>query len=261
MTKEKSKKSILPTLLTLGGMLVIVLFSPLISWTLNAGNIVGMILGFVFTLIVILRKPLLRLILFLKKRIWGNLLLGAVGLVLAFLIATSLIFIGNIIGRSFGTPPEDATVIILGCMVRRDGEPGTMLIHRLNAAYDYLTDHPDSVCILSGGQGEDEGVSEAQAMFTYLTGKGISPDRLILEDKSTSTLENLTNSAQIIAEKGLSTNVAVVTSFFHEYRAYLYSKTVGLTASPISAYCPLGAIPVYVVRELCGLYMYNVRAM
>ena len=63
-----------------------------------------------------------------------------------------------------------------------------MLKHRLDAAYDYLTEHPDVPVIVCGGQGPDESISEAQCMYEYLTKKGIAAERITQEDRSTSTI-------------------------------------------------------------------------
>ena len=93
-------------------------------------------------------------------------------------------------------------MIVLGCGVNGD-RPSLMLTERLDAAYDYLNTHEEVVCILSGGQGKGENISEAECMYRSLTEKGIARDRLYKEDRSTSTRENLLYSKKIIEEKNL----------------------------------------------------------
>ena len=77
-------------------------------------------------------------------------------------------------------------MVVLGSRVRQDG-PSLTLQSRIRAAYQYLSQHPDVICIVSGGQGSDEPMSEAQAMFDELTKMGIDPERIRMEDRSTST--------------------------------------------------------------------------
>ena len=85
---------------------------------------------------------------------------------------------------------KNTTLIILGCKVK-DGQPSQMLKRRLDTAYDYLIENPDVKVIVSGGKGTDEIISEAQCMHDYLTKKGISENRIIIESASTSTRENI----------------------------------------------------------------------
>ena len=92
------------------------------------------------------------------------------------------------------------TVVVLGCEVRKS-TPSRMLMERIRAAHTFLQEHPDTKCILSGGQGSSENISEAEAMHTWLVNNGIDPARLYLEDQSTSTKENLSFSKKIIEEK------------------------------------------------------------
>ena len=85
---------------------------------------------------------------------------------------------------------ETNYVVVLGCGVFPDGRLTLSLMKRLNSAYDYLIAHPDTICIVSGGQGPNEPTTEAYSMAQYLLEKGIPEERIIQEDKSTSTNEN-----------------------------------------------------------------------
>ena len=105
--------------------------------------------------------------------------------------------IGFMVGAACKAPAEDATVIVLGCQVR-GSEPSRMLTDRCNAALEYLNAHPDAKCVASGGKGSGEDISEAQAIFNYLVSHGIGEDRIFIEDRSTSTAENLAFSAEVI---------------------------------------------------------------
>ena len=136
--------------------------------------------------------------------------------------------------------PADATVIVLGCQVN-GSEPSTMLSARIDAACEYLQDNPSSRCVASGGQGENESISEAQCIYNELVRRGISPSRIYLEDKSTDSKENLANSAQVIRKNGLSEKVVIASDRFHQLRAGILASREGLDASPLgcSTWAPL----------------------
>ncbi len=148
-------------------------------------------------------------------------------------------------------PP--GTVVVLGCQVRPDGRPSRMLRDRINAAYRYLSDHPDAVCVASGGMDDAETVTEAACIRGTLISMGIDPERIYLEDRSGSTRENLDFSAAVIAANGLDTRVAIATDNFHEYRGQYFARRAGLTPCSVGcpSYWPLA--PGYWAREIVGV--------
>ena len=96
-------------------------------------------------------------------------------------------------------PPKNATLIVLGCRVY--GERASLsMVERLEAAYEYLQENPQAVCVLSGGMGSGENITEAECMYRYLVDKGITSRRLYKEEESTSTIENLKFSLELINE-------------------------------------------------------------
>lgn len=149
-------------------------------------------------------------------------------------------------------PKKDSTVIVLGCRVK-NGKPSLMLMDRLEAAYDYLEQNPDSVCIVSGGKGADESISEAECMYKYLVDKGIDEERIIKEDKSKTTYENFEFSAEIIKEKSFSNSVAVITNDFHEYRASILAEKFSLEFGAVPSKTVYYMYPINYVRELFGI--------
>ena len=151
-------------------------------------------------------------------------------------------------------PPENApvTVLVLGCRVRGTA-PSKAMRQRLNAARRFLNEHPDAVCVLSGGQGEDEEIAEADCMFRELTAAGIAPERLYREDRSTSTRENFLYSQEIIKNNGLPQTVVVVTNEYHQYRAGLIAGDLGIETYAVSAPSGAGLLPTYWVREWFGI--------
>ena len=134
-------------------------------------------------------------------------------------------------------PEEDAGfVIVLGCGIFPDGQLTLSLKNRLDAAYDYLKEHEGSLCIVSGGQGANEPVPEAQAMSAYLRSRGIEPSRILTENRSDSTLRNLMYSKEIMARYPKQPQTAaIVTSDFHVFRALMLAEQLGIRAFGIPA--------------------------
>ena len=165
-----------------------------------------------------------------------------------------------IIHASFGNPAEPAEyLLVLGAKVSRNGRPSLALKNRIDAAYDYLTAHPDCTAILSGGQGSDEPVTEAQCMFDELVARGIDPARLWLEDQSTSTWENLKFTLAVIEEKTGTApgKIALLSSEFHLYRAGLFAKRFGLETVGVPAKTTLFFLKVnYFIREAIAVWHY-----
>ena len=146
-------------------------------------------------------------------------------------------------------------LVVLGAAVHGD-VPSLALTNRMRGALEYLNDNPDAVVIASGGQGAGENKSEAQAMYDWFTANGIAPERIIMEDKSTSTLENLRNSFEIIRQRGDDPvgNVTVVSSSYHLYRAKQYAKMLGVEVAgfPGKPDYPITTLNYY-IREAFGV--------
>ena len=116
-------------------------------------------------------------------------------------------------------------IIVLGAQVRENG-PSVVLQYRLDAAIEYLNKNPDTICIVSGGQGANEPFSEAEGMAKYLLENGIEMKRILLEDKSRNTVENIQNSKDLMGES--YNGVGIITNNFHVFRAVQIAKTQGL---------------------------------
>lgn len=167
---------------------------------------------------------------------------------------------GSFILKGAGAlPTEDLPyIVVLGAQVRDSG-PSASLQERIDTAYEYLTAHPSTVCIVSGGQGSDEPMSEAQCMYECLVNMGIPPERVIKEEQATSTWGNLTFSLDIIeAETGSRPNsVGVVSSEYHLFRTGLQAKELDLEVIGIPA--KTGSFDRwlhYFVREIAGVWHY-----
>ncbi len=164
-----------------------------------------------------------------------------------------------IIHASFGHPDADCPyVLVLGARVNGTA-PSVSLNDRIAAAEAYLKAHPDSVAILSGGQGADEGISEAECMYRELTKRGIPAHQLWLEDKATSTWENLHFSLELIEEKtgNRPESIGLISSEYHLFRASLFAQACGVEMVGIPAATSWFSIRInYFMREVAGVWHY-----
>ena len=198
---------------------------------------------------VLLRPDFFRRLL---RPVWLRRLVGCVAAVCMTVI---LVTLGKMASAALHRPADgqDCTVVVLGCQVFPDGHPSLMLRGRINAAYDYLSAHPDAVCVASGGMDDSEPITEAQCIRDTLVSMGIDPGRIYMEDRSRSTEENLAFSAQVIAENGLPVNVAIASDNFHQLRSHIWAERSGLM--PCSAGCasPWFLTAGYWAREAAAL--------
>ena len=141
-----------------------------------------------------------------------------------------------IIRDSFGDNTEDVdVVVVLGAGVNGT-VPSYSLRTRLDAARKALESNPDALCIVTGGKGAGEDITEAQCMFDYLTANGIEKERIIKEEKASSTDENVRFSIEIIKDKNISYDkLAVVSSEYHLFRSKVMFKKYSVSAFGIPA--------------------------
>lgn len=142
-------------------------------------------------------------------------------------------------------------VVILGCKVKPWG-PSVLLRNRLETALSYIDRHPEVVVVASGGQGSDEHVSEAQAMRDYLADRGVPAGSILLEARSTSTLENLLYSKDVLQKAGydFESGVLIVSNGFHLARVRMLWGRVCKESGPLSTLAAPSS------RELARVKMY-----
>ena len=141
------------------------------------------------------------------------------------------------------------TMIILGAKVNEDGISKT-LKRRLDKAIEYYNTNKNiNNIIVSGGQGSDEVVTEALAMKNYLVKNGVSKDKIIIEDKATTTLENIIFSKKIITDKNLKGKVLIVTSDYHLFRGQFIASILGIDNEGLCSISPLSSRIYYMIRE------------
>lgn len=157
-----------------------------------------------------------------------------------------------------GSLPDCQYIVVLGAGVR-GSVPSLTLSERIQAAYDYLIDHPDTTAILCGGQGPDEQITEAACIYRELTKLGIDGNRLLLEENSTSTIENL-RFALDVAEHTTGTRpnrIGIVSSEYHLFRATRFADDLGLEATGIPAKTSWVTLRInYYLREIVAVWKY-----
>ena len=177
-------------------------------------------------------------------------------------VAVLLLFLtveGLIVDAMTGVPEKDLDyVIVLGAGLIGD-KPTNPLKVRIDKAAEYMAENPRTILIASGGQGADEKISEAECIRRVLVERhGIDAGRILMEDKSTSTAENLRYSMEIIGDA--DAKVGVVTNGFHEYRAGMIAENEGFTNAysvPATTLLPVGIH--YTIREFFGVVHFMIK--
>lgn len=155
-------------------------------------------------------------------------------------------------------PPACRYLVVLGAGVR-GSVPSLTLRERINAAYDYLSANPEAIAVLSGGQGPGEDITEAACMYRELTAMGIDGSRLLLEERSTSTMENLTYSLDILEDTlGFRPRtLGIVSSEYHIFRASLFARELELEPVGIPARTSWLSLRInYYLREIVAVWKY-----
>ena len=148
-------------------------------------------------------------------------------------------------------------LIVLGAAVK-GREPGQALRYRIDAAARYLSENPGTVAIVSGGQGPGEEITEAECMERELFRLGVPPERIVRENRSESTAENIRFSYELI--EGGPFRVGILTNNFHVYRAVsIAKKQGGHTVCGVAAPYSGVVLPHYMVREFLTFVVDGVR--
>ena len=219
---------------------------------LNIGNLTGICLTLLLILFIVFYRPALYMLKKFCRRPRNRFLILLVLTAAGIVFLTAIFETGLMIHSASKEAPASATAVVLGCKVNGT-QPSLMLKERLDTAAAYLEANPDADCIVTGGQGSDEAVSEAECMYQYLLKKGISADRIYKEDQAVSTRENLLFSKQLIEEQNLNPDIAIITNEFHQYRAGKIARNLDLTYGAVSAPTLIVLFPTYYIRELYGI--------
>ena len=236
---------------------VLILFAAGFFWfldpvrwnVLNIGNVFGMcVCAAVFFAALFWGK--------LQKACFRSAGARAAKRILLFLFCAGLLWASILsclmASASAKRPPENATVVVLGSKVNGSA-PSADLWARIEAAADYLKANPEASCVACGGQGQGESVTEAEAIRSGLVSLEIDSSRVFLEDRSTTTQENLANALGVIEKNDLSRNLAVVTDEYHEYRACSIARRQGTEPYAVPARTPWYIFSACWARELLAL--------
>ncbi len=230
-----------------------------ISWTLTSNLTAGLIMMYIISVALVLWGTFYHPLAAFTAHGVGRVLkwLVAAGVLVYFGIAVFLAVAPSVTGATGG----EQAIVVLGAGLRGDRVSGT-LRRRLDAAYDFACAHPDLPVVVTGGQGPGETRTEASAMKEYLLDRGLAADRVLLEDRSTSTRENFLFARQVLAENGHPAvdTVAFVTNRFHCYRAGLIAGRLGLQANAVPATLgPSSILPCYLREVLAVLYYWLIQ--
>ena len=209
-------------------------------------------LALLLTVLYFLHKYATPVTVFLRRLIYVFLILG---------ILAASITEGFIVSAAHpDSQPACDYIIVLGAGVN-GSKPSLSLQERIQAAYAYLTAHPNAIAVLSGGQGSGEDITEAACMYGELTAMGIDGSRLLLEEKSSSTMENLTFTMELLQAQSGSrpARMGIVSSEYHLFRAGLFAKALGVESVGIPAKTTWVSLRLnYYLREVAAVWKYLV---
>ncbi len=257
--KTKKVKSMIQIILAIIFIVLFVLFLlPFIgAGIINAGNAAGLIVCAFLAVICIFHRSFGEFINRLRENTAGRIAVSLCGGFVVICLAAAVVMSIFMIRAATDKPVGNTTVVVLGCQVRGTS-PSLMLRRRLDTAYEYLAEHDEICVVVSGGQGGDEEISEAECMYRYLVSKGISEERIYIEDNSANTQENIRFSRKIIESEGLPSDITIVTDGFHQLRADIFAKREGIRSYNISSGTPMWLLPTYWVREWFGILYYSI---
>lgn len=239
-------------LIVLELMLLAVFVIPVFLGIVNAGNIAGILVSVILLLATFFWDRFYGFIQNICTYTGGKIITVFAALVICLGTGFAAFLSVKMINAANNAPEEPVTAVVLGCHVKGT-KPSLMLTRRLEAACEYLKENPDVKCVVTGGQGTGEDITEAEAMKQYLMEKGIEGERILKEDRSVNTDENLAFTKTVLEQNGLSNDIVVITDGFHQYRASLIAEKQGLESYSISCETRTDLVPTYWVREWFAL--------
>lgn len=245
----QSRKGLIPAVLIGLPGLCCILYCLAILFFMGYGTKFFLIWGFIGLMLTVLSFLFFRPKLRARIPRWIRVGFG----ICAVIGTVLLIAVEGLVLSEFGATPTPGAdyVIILGAQWKAGG-PSYTLEKRLEAALEYLRDNPDTRVIVSGGQGPDEPMSEAAGMAGWLETAGIDPDRILREDASTDTNENLRFSGDLLDRS--RDRVVIVTNNFHVYRALRIARKQGFTqVEGLAARTYPAMVPNNLLREFFGV--------
>lgn len=219
---------------------------------INIGNSFGMLISALMIFCGIRYETLRRIF----DQLWQKKPMRSFILLAVMLITAAVILMiaasAAILGAASKNIPQNTPAIVLGCAVK-GSRPSKVLRERIDAAYDYMQEHPQAVCILSGGKGKGEDISEAECMYCELIRAGIDASRLYREEESVNTEQNLKNSINILGEYQSVEAVTVISSEFHLYRGKWWAMKSGYQSYGYASRTDWKYLPTLFLREVIAV--------
>ena len=245
------KKFIKPALILLGVLVIIYVIYLSLLWKRYLINLFAGIIALLFIIAVINSEKLLIIVRKFPK--WIRISCKVVLCVFAasFLIV-EVIILSHMRGKASANETE--YIVILGCQV--NGSLASLpLLRRGYNAVNYMKRHENVKAVITGGQGPREDITEAEAMRRLLAENDIGEERILIEDKSRSTIENLKFADELY---GLhDKNIVIVTSDYHMFRSLSIAKKLGYqNAAGLSATSQVSVLPAYLLREYAAVMFY-----
>lgn len=246
MNKNSIKNRLILTLCLITGLLCLTGTAVMsIVYGFTIGNAISLFLGLFFVGFYFLYPKL--------STFWRKLTNGA-------LLAATLVIIGMFIliginGSKNTVKFDEDCVLVLGCGIR--GETVLpMLRLRLDKCVEYLQRNPSALVVVSGGQGRNEAISEAEAMKRYLVSKGVNAAQIVEENRARDTRQNFQYSKELMDShfSSKSYSVACITSNYHAYRAKRLSEAAGLPVVQYSSGSLWYLYPSAYFREMLSIF-------
>jgi len=245
------KKILKPALILFGILIIIYVIFLSLLWKRYFINIFAGTIALLFIIAVIKSDKLLMIARKFPK--WIRI---SCKVILCVFVASFLIVEGIILSHMRGKASVNETeyIVILGCQV--NGSLASLpLLRRGFNAVNYLKRHENVKAVITGGQGPREDITEAEAMRRLLAENDIGEDRILIEDKSRSTIENLKFADELydLHDK----NIVIVTSDYHIFRSLSIAKKLGYkNAAGLAARSQASVLPAYLLREYMAVMFY-----
>lgn len=231
-------------IIILGSAIILYILALSFITNFNIGNIMVFVFGlFLVALPTVWKKlPDNKLIKIMKFLIYCG-----------FIFIFSMIILIFILSNTNKTDFNEDAVIVLGCAIHGKTVSPT-LKNRLDKCIEYANKNKDAVIVVTGGQGPQEDITEAQAMKEYLVLNGIDENKILMEDKSTSTNENFKFSKKILDSYfNRPYTSAFITNDFHSYRASRLAQLAGIEVKSFNAKTDLSSILPSYMREVLAV--------
>lgn len=257
MNSDKTKKiDIINKILKLIGLLIaaagiIWFLLPLLRNTINVGNIFGISVCLFFAFLILFYGKIA------KKGKAGKIIMRALtGLFIAG--AAWALYLTILMNSYIGIEiPKNTDIIVLGSQIYSEDHLSLSMLSRVERAKEYADENPETLIFVTGGQGPNEPVTEASAQKKWFIKNGIDEERIIVEDESSDTRENLENAMEIYRTMNIVTEASpkfgIVTQGFHMFRAMKLAEEAGITPYPVVAETDFRMYPAYYGRELLSL--------